>query len=327
MSQFLIWSFDPLISENSSGLPIPSLTIDECELCIIWALGEKREKGDRSMYDFRTKEKYYLPQQVKSSMVTEIPVEKAGKREPYDSPFIYKTIKKLEKKDLVKILKDSTGDRMRKVVKLTFSGLSIYLRGSSDKNRFKNAINHHPNLVIFSNQWDAMYKQIGVNKCIEAFEKTTNNCVNLLKAKFRTRSPNLEFEGFLRNPFYTSPKERGIALERDIETSEYLKTKEALVLRNSYISYLAVHDIFKLSKESREQVKKLLPSLESEKELAYFEKGKTSQDSLFKGKRLADFLPKYTSIEYFFTGMFVETLLWHEKSAEKESHDFNVEIY
>jgi len=65
----------------------------------------------------------------------------------------------------------------------------------------------------------------------------------------------------------------------------------------------------------------------SEKELAYFEKRKTSQDSLFKGKRLADFLPKYTSIEYFFTGMFVETLLWHEKSAEKESHDFDVEIY
>jgi hypothetical protein len=321
-SDFLKWSFDPVVSDNSAGLSIPSLTIDECELCILWTLGEK---GKKSIYDLGYKEKYYLPKQVKSFVSTEIPAKKAGGREPYQYPFVSKTVRQLAKKNLVRITKDSTGDRIKKMVTLTFSGLSLYLRGSDDKNRFKNAINNHPDLIVCARQWHTMREQIGENRCLEALEKTINCCINVLKAKFYIRLPKLEFDGYL-NQHYPSYREREVLLERDMKTSEYLKTKEALVLRNSYISYLAVHDMFELSKKNAGQVKKLLQTLESEKELAYFEKRKTNQTSLFKGERLKEFFPKYASIEYFFTGMFVETLLWNEKPAEKESR-FCVKIY
>lgn len=63
-------------------------------------------------------------------------------------------------------------------------------------------------------------------------------------------------------------------------------------------------------------------------------KRKVSSDPLFKGERLKEFFPKYANIEYFFTGMFVENLLWNEKVVKKASEepkpkisDFEVEIY
>jgi hypothetical protein len=61
---------------------------------------------------------------------------------------------------------------------------------------------------------------------------------------------------------------------------------------------------------------------------------KISSNPLFKGGRLKEFFPKFASIEYFFTGMFVENLLWTEKKIEKLEEepkpkiaDFEVEIY
>jgi hypothetical protein len=109
-----------------------------------------------------------------------------------------------------------------------------------------------------------------------------------------------------------------------------LKSNEALVLRNSYIAYLAVHNIWQLSGKNFRDIESH-NSLKSETELAYFENRQIDSNPLFKGDRLLEFFPKYASIEYFFTGMFVENLLWNKKpvkeTKEAKIPDFEVELY
>jgi len=120
-------------------------------------------------------------------------------------------------------------------------------------------------------------------------------------------------------------------LVRDEDITKYLRGKEAASLRDAYIAYLITKDIQRLSRESKDDVKRLLNELESEKELAYFEKRQVGPNPIFKGGRLKEFLPKYAGIEYFFTGMFVENLLWSKKAVKKaketKTSDFEVEFY
>lgn len=322
MSRFFRWSFEPLISRNQTGLPICTLDIDECELCILWTLGKK---GKRSIYDLGYKETYDLPEQVNSSIAPIVPKEKVGKREPYEYPFVRKSVLNLEKKGLVKITRDTTGNRTRKVVELTFPGLSLYLRGSVERDRFRNAIKHHSKLIPFSKQWESVKKLCGEEKCTETFSQTANSCINLIRAKFRVRPVKLDFEGFMKTTFPVSHILRKTVRERDEKFSEYLGTEKALVLRDSYIAYLVMKDLSQLSGENLDYVEGILSKLESEKEFSYLVKNR-DPTPLFKSKKLREFLPKYASIEYFFTGMFVENLLWHENAEKEESHDFEVEI-
>jgi len=305
MSQFLRWSFDPLIWNGRTLLGAPTLGIDECELCILWTLGGGKKDKDEdkfSIYDLGYKKVFYLPRKVNASIGAIEFEQKAGKNEKYEYPFVRKSVLNLEKKGLVKITKDSSGDRMRKTVTLTFSGLSLYLRGSAEEHKVKNALNHHSELIPSADIWKEMCKEIGEKKCTEELERTAVNCAHLLRARFHIKSPSLEFRGYLKSHFYSSLRERRMPLERDTKTSEYLKRKDAATLKDSYLAYLAVHDIQKLSRKDSEQIDRLLPTLDSEREYSYFQNGGQSA-SLFKGKNLCDLFPKYREVEYFFTGM------------------------
>jgi hypothetical protein len=187
-------------------------------------------------------------------------------------------------------------------------------------------------MIPFSDKWESMITVLGKEKCIQVLERTIKDFIEMERARFLIRSLRMSFEGFLESPrmLLREAPEVEVIRERDIEVAEYLKNKEALLLKNSYIAHLILHDICMLSGESREQTQKMISNMESEKELAYLEGRNSETNSLFKGNRLKEFLPKYADIEYFFTGMFVENLLWNKKTIEKpkrkvETSDFEVE--
>ncbi|MHA2347732.1 MAG: hypothetical protein ACXACP_13515, partial [Candidatus Hodarchaeales archaeon] len=66
--------------------------------------------------------------------------------------------------------------------------------------------------------------------------------------------------------------------------------------------------------------------LDSEKELAYFEKRETGSNHLFRGNRLKEYFPKYAGIEFFFTGLFTEKFLWKEVTIDKKDIKYDYEI-
>jgi DNA-binding MarR family transcriptional regulator len=265
--------------------------------------------------------KYDLPKSLPQSvwcLNTEEWEEMVERRISYHYPFIHKTVKKMEQKELVHTSKDASGDRMKRIVKLTFQGLILYLQNSDDKQKFSKAFGHYPFFIPFAEQWDSMTRQLGAERTEKALELTVRN-FQVSRVRFRLRSLGMEFEGFLESPKVLSfaNEEEEVIIGEDREVREYLKTKEAEILRLAYIAYLVVHDIKKLSWESKEETEKLLAGLDSEKELAYLEERQGNPNTLFKGKRLREFLPKYAGIEYFFTGMFVNNLLWVKKKIEK----------
>jgi hypothetical protein len=105
-----------------------------------------------------------------------------------------------------------------------------------------------------------------------------------------------------------------------MRVSSFLESEEAVLLRETYIAYLITEDFQKLSDMSETDIKTKLPILKSVTELARFEKDENGSISLFSEKGLSRFFPKYGSIEYYFTGMFVFNLLW-DKEPVNNYHD------
>ena len=295
--------------------------MDECKINIIWKLGQE---GPLSIYRLGVKEKYSLPK-VWSEIprIEGAPERKEGEKCMYEYAFIHKKVRELVKSHLV-----TTSTSKRKepsIVELTFLGLYVYLLGSMEEDKFARAINHHSSLLRFSGLWWSLVEKLGEKKVNDALDSAVKDFKNLALVKCKIKSLNLEFEGFVRNRMFPTVKAE-VVRERDATAVELLKRKEGSTLRKSYITYLAVQDLMRLSRQSKTTVKELLPHLESEKELAYFESRKPNSNNLFEGNRLGDFFPEYASAEWFLTGMFVENLLWNEKPTEKGSEEFDYEV-
>lgn len=339
MKKTIRFRFFQIVAEKGVARGLPMLDMEESEINILWALCKK---GPKSIYALKEKMKFelqlswpkrvwiQLPDILTASEAKEM-VKNLMKPKSYQRTSIHKVVNKLSVKNLVEITRDTSGARIRTIVKPTFQGLVLYLQNPFEKARLDSIFEHYSEMIPFSDKWDSMENQLGREKCMKALEQTVQDFVDILQAKFQTRHLNLVFEGFLESPpmlMRGIPEDVVITRERDNDAAKYLESKEALALRNSYIAYLAVHDIRILFGASREETEELLPGLESENELAYFEKRQVGVNPLFKGNRLKEFFPKYASIEWFFTGMFVKNLLWHKKAIEKQKnkiYDFEVE--
>jgi hypothetical protein len=311
-----IWSFTSIFDST-----IPTLHLTECEIYIIWTLGEE---GTRSIYAIAHKARDFPEINATLSPSS---WKRPVKRLRYDYHFVYSKVRELVKKGLVQT---RSFNNQEPKVGLTFLGLIFYLQNLKDVQKgpfekLKHVLRNYRTLIPLFTNWELMTKQLGTEKCNKAFNETITD-FKLSKAKFRIRPINLAFHGFLKNSGFT--KALTPEYERVEKVSEYLKSNEALVLRNSYIAYLAVHNIRQLSGKNLRDIKSH-NSLESEVELAYFENRQISSNPLFKGDRLLELFPKYASIEYFFTGIFVENLLWNErvihKKIDEKTPDFEVE--
>jgi GTP cyclohydrolase II len=329
MPKALQWLFPKVITKKNESSDFPSLEIDEAELNILWLLGGEKPM---SIYGL-SKAHYDLPVHLPESVWCLNSKEwekRTRKKITYHYSFIHKTVDKLERKGLICTTKRASADKVKRTAKLTFQGLILYLQHSDNGNRFDHAIEHYPCFIPFAQQWDSMMRELDKERMVKALEQTLEN-FHVQKVKFLLRPLKMEFIGFLESPkvlFIYTERENHMYV-RDEDVAEYLKNKTARILRNAYIAYLAVNDIKKMSWESKEELEKLLTKLESEKELAYFERRQVGSNPLFKGGRIKEFLPRYSGIEYFFTGMFVENLLWNERAIQKKTDekppDFEIE--
>jgi hypothetical protein len=318
-----IWSFMSVFDSI-----IPTLHLTECEIYIIWTLGEE---GARSIYGIAKKARD-LPET--SATLSPGSWKRPEKGLRYDYHFVHSKVKELRKKGLVQI---QSSNNQEPKAGLTFLGLMFYLQNLRDAQKgpfekLKHALKNYRTLIPLFADWELMTKHLGTEKCSKAFDGTVTDFI-LHKARFQVRPIHLTFEGFLKrcDPICMHAyKALTPEYERVEKASEYLKSKENLVLRSSYIAYLAVHNIWQLSGQNFRDIESH-DSLESETELAYFENRQINSNPLFKGDRLLEFFPEYASIEYFFTGMFVENLLWNKKpikeTKEAKTPDFEVEFY
>jgi DNA-binding MarR family transcriptional regulator len=328
MPRDLSWYFPKPFLGKNEDCNYSSLHIDETELNIIWLLGKK---GDESIYDLK-KTKYDLPKYLPNDVHTfnsQEWKERSKKQITYHYPSVLQTVKKLAQKGLVTTLKDSSGDRTKRMVRLTFQGLILYLRNTDYKQKFVHAIEHYRSFIPFAEHWESMVKQLGEEETVEALESTLKN-FQVHNVRFRVKPLGMEFEGFLegvRLPPIGDGEEEFI-FHRNQGVADYLRNEDARMLRDTYIAYLALNDIKRLRWTEKRQLDASLTDLESERELAYFESRQVSSSSLFRGGRIKEFLPKYSRIEYFFTGMFVNNLLWNKRKVERHNEytdEFDVE--
>lgn len=313
------------------GPGIPTIHLTECEIYILWTLGEE---GPMSIYALASGHKLLRdprhPPDTKFRCLPEIyqiltPTpniweKKVGREQTYDYHFVHTKVMELMEKELIRTQNLSRQEAAR-VMELTFLGLMFYLqnlkdpdpRKSSDEKR-KHAIDFHPKLIPLLKQWNSLTKDLEEERCKRAFAKTVKEFVDIQNVELRVPSASLVFDGFLKRntPTNSAEVETKVMRERDNEVARCLEKKEMSTLRDCYIAYLAVKDIYQLSEETAENVR-FFEGLESEKELAYLEGRNINADSLFNGNRLREFLPKYAGTEYFFTGILVENLLWNKE--------------
>ena len=193
---------------------------------------------------------------------------------------------------------------------LTFNGFHVYLQSrSKEAEHLDRAIKSNPELLPFSKYWSEIVHIVRKNMARQSLAKVVSQ--QIFRSRAKIEKINLQFDSFLVKPSPVFPQigEK----KHNKEFADYLSTNHEL--RNSYVSYLAVHDVSFLTHQNKwSEIDSILSNLESEKALAFFEKRKIQDSPLFiPGTRLKEFFPKFATIEYFFTGMLMEKLLWKKK--------------
>jgi len=323
-----VWSFRSILDTL-----VPTVHLTTCEIYIVWVLGEE---GPVSIYNLGKKSRT-MPE-ISSSFGNYGWESYPGEKKRYDYRVIYSKAKTLMEKNLVEHFSEN---REEHKLKLTFLGLLFYLQNLKASKESRQPRSKHVSsddylkilssrysaIPVFSN-WKTIVKKLKPKKTCRALEDTVRN-FTVVRAHFKVRPLGLEFKGFLKasDPLKTLAS----GYKKDGKVSELLKDREAIMLRDSHIAYLAVDSIKSIAGKNLDQIS-IFTNLESEIELAYFENRQIDSSPLFRGKRLLEFFPKYAGIEYFFTGMFVENLLWSKKPVRKAKEetkppDFEVEFY
>jgi hypothetical protein len=204
--------------------------------------------------------------------------------------------------------------KRKQVFALTFNGFLVYLRDRNKKDEHLNrAIELNSKFLPFAKYWSEIVQVIGKNIVRQGLARTVSQ--QIFRNPAEIEKINLEFDSFLVNPRPTFPQTVKNKLNKDFVN--FLENN--LELRNSYISYLATHDIFFLTSEKKwSEIDSYLSKLESEKALAFFEKRNIHDKPIFiSEKRLREFFPRFATVEYFFTGMLMEKLLLKENRVDE----------
>ena len=228
----------------------------------------------------------------------------------YKRKKILRHASKLVEKGLLRQIKP----KRKEVFALTFNGFHISIPKQDLNAEYLNTvIKSNSNLLPFAKYWNAIVEIAGENIAVQSVYEALLQQIYRKPTKIEKIS--LEFDSFLVEPRPVFP-EIG-EKKHNREFADYLSIN--LELRDSYISFLAVHDILSLTLEKKWSViGSILSNLESEKALAFFEKRNIQNNSLFiPGTRLKEFFPKFAAIEYFFTGMLMGKLLWKEGESKK----------
>jgi hypothetical protein len=236
----------------------------------------------------------------------------------YTISAFYKAMNRLEKRKLTKTLYRGNKEN-RRFVGLTFLGLMVYLQNSSDrfedKNKLEKALEHYSELLPFSSSWLNLCEILGAKKCLEQLRNTVENFVSFEEKLCKLGSLGRQFVTYVQMPsifdLFEEQQKPKVLLKKDAKLTEFLGSSEAIDLRRSYIAHLLIQDFNdSVVKGYNKKIKDHIEELESERELALLE-NREIKDNPIMFNRLKEFFPKYASLEYVFTGMFVKNLLWN----------------
>jgi hypothetical protein len=322
------WEFLRLISDSPMSSLIDAIYLDDDELRIFCFLAEH---GPSTIYGLSTLKRYSVRMKRPRKLFKEfrsigtIKEPKMGKRYCYDKAF--KIVKKLVQIGLSKKTMQTGKPRDLKI-QITFLGLLLYLRSSTNMKKFRLAVQHNEQLFPFLNDLKLLTNELSWERVTNTLNRALKEFVSLKRAMIRVRPLNLGFEGLLEEPF-GSRNLVIILTGKRRKLSDFLRRQEAYEFRSSYLAYLAVHDIPRLIGKTRDQIEQLLPQLNSEKELAYFEERDVSVNPLFRGDRLTEFFPEYASLEHFLTGKLIVNLLWRQRKVEniQEEYDYDLSVW
>lgn len=211
--------------------------------------------------------------------------------------------KKLESMGLLKRIKP----KGKELFALTFLGFHVHMR---DPNRnpenLEATIKSNYRLLPFSQFWNELIEIAGEQFVYECLAKAISE--KIYKEQFRIEDLDL-----IIDLLYIHPKHKpAFQVREDKKVKELLELlSTAVTLGNSYVYYLAAHDIlFLIEQKKWPKTTNDLINFESEKALAFFEKRSIHEKPLFiPGKQLIKFLKSYYKLRFFFTGMFIDKLL------------------
>ncbi len=321
MSAVRKYHLNPIFVTDTMLLPIPSLFLSEVQLNIIRLLAQK---GDCSVFDL-SKAKYLSLNELEAEIYPfeSEELEKSKREKLYHYAQIHRSVEELEKLGLVKTRMDMSGVHPRRIAGLTFTGVILYLSAFRLETKFertkaKRVVGIYSDFLPFSAEWDSISKIVGKEEAFDRLRETASSFAFIQRVTFELRRQNLKFEGFLRTPMIGAmsiPRPGTMSRrDRNQEFSEFLATRDQLL--KAYIAYLAVYDIAFLSYLDPGEIKKWIDKLWSEKELAHLEERRIETNSLFSGERLREFFPRCATLNSFFTGMFMEHLLWRTFETE-----------
>lgn len=238
------------------------------------------------------------------------------KRRDETVPFEYKRILRHATNLVNMNLLQSKKLNKKNILSLTFNGFYIYLqdRIKTDQH-FDTAIRSNSGLLPFSEYWTEIVQIVGQNVASQGLREAVYQ--QIYRSSSKIKQIDLEFEHFLVEPRPIFPQ----IVERKLNKDFINFLSKNLVLRNSYVSYLATHDIFFLtSQEKLSEIDSRPDDLESEKALAFFEERNIQSKPFFTSwTHLKEFFPRFATIEYFFTGMLMEKLLFKENRVDEYS--------
>jgi len=233
------------------------------------------------------------------------PKRDSTKKLVYDYKRILRHADKLERLGLLQSKR-----KKKYILALTFDGFHIYLQNTfvqepdREAKHLDEAITANSKLLPFAKYWNEIVSIVGKNVAHRSTAEAIHQ--RIFRYSVNIGEINFRFDSFLTKHKPTFPKIS--KRKQDIELVNFVSG--SLELRNSYVAYLAVHDILSLTSQEKWSKRDLhLNNLESEKALAFFEKRDISSKPLFgSGTRLKEFLPKFATVENFFTGLLMEKL-------------------
>lgn len=288
----LVSDDEPLISNY------PGLDLDDSEKIIIYKLAQNGPSNSEN--ELAKRMKFFLKEQPK------------WKASSQHNSLVRAAIRRLQQKGFVKTNKTRCENCENIKVELTFHGLFLYLYQRCDMEEdYWNAYKKNRYLFPFNSLWDKMWIRFEEDMR-SAFDKTLRKCRQLKREEFSIDALDAKFEGFIKWRSIITSKEETKAIERkrNMVFLSFLKDQNSKELLMSYIAYLIIQDMPKIQGKTKSQIESLVFELQSEKELALLENRQIKSNSLLIANRIGEFFPKYGSVEFFFTGMFVNNLLW-----------------
>ncbi len=254
-------------------------------------------------------------------------------------PQARRAVDELEKRGLVRTIAQSRQPK-KMMVALTFHGLFWYLKYAGENSKIRERIKDvfrvfdspqkkkrklskrqtvsesAQGLLPFITQWDYMTKR-WEDKCYSRMIETIDSFLISEEKLDEVKTLGIQLETFQRSKHIIKLDKIGLKedyyLERNSDVATYLMSTEAKLLKEAYIAFLLKNDIHLLSSLDDNEVEKKLPKLKSFKEFTHFEGTKSSLNNFFSNEGLNRFFPKYSGIEYYFTGNFVCNMLWDKE--------------